>query len=378
MTADGSGTSSGSDERGTADTAATGAARRRRRFAARRPGVRASRPYRGAADRPAAPETAPCGDTSHTASTPAPGMTAPHHVHLGPACLSVLSPPLPPGVTQMQGGGNAGASPRTWYLVFAPSGPLALGRGGLPVRLEQGSVMLWEPSESLRLSADAVGRADPVLALILHLPEAALPLPGEVLHSVSGRAAPTGSGPAALLTSYVRGLAAQSPTAGARHRAWLGAAAVHLAVAFLDHETARPHAGRPGPHLRATVDARRTPASEVLLHDIKAYIENHLADSTLSPTAIAAANHISLRYLHHLFRRESRTVGAFLRERRLERCCAELSDPGHAHRSVCEIARRSGFHDPAVFNRTFKGAYGITPGAYRKGLVPASIPGTDR
>jgi AraC-like DNA-binding protein len=45
---------------------------------------------------------------------------------------------------------------------------------------------------------------------------------------------------------------------------------------------------------------------------------------------------------------------------------------------VCEIARRSGFHDPAVFNRTFKGAYGITPGAYRKGLVPASIPGTDR
>lgn len=320
--------------------------------------------------------TAHGGDTPLPASMPAVGLTAPHHVHLGPACLSVLSPPPPPGVTQMRGGRDAGAPPRTWYLVFATGGPLGLGRGGLPVRLEQGSVMLCEPSESLRLSADAAARPDPVLALILHLPEAGLPLPGEVLHSVSGRPAPTGSGPAALLTSYVRGLAAQSPTAGARHRAWLGAAAVHLAVAFLDHETARPHAGRPGPYLPpAPVAARPTPAGDALLHGIKAYIENHLADSALSPTTIAAANHISLRYLHHLFRRDRRTVGAFLRERRLERCCGELSDPVHAHRSVCEIARRSGFHDPAVFNRTFKGAYGITPGAYRKGLVPASIPG---
>ncbi|MBY8882562.1 helix-turn-helix transcriptional regulator [Streptomyces sp. PLK6-54] len=133
-------------------------------------------------------------------------------------------------------------------------------------------------------------------------------------------------------------------------------------------ETAGPLVARPRP----------VPApspTDLLVRDIKAYIEHHLGDTTLTPTSIAAANHISVRYLHHLFRRDGRTVGAFLRERRLEHCRADLADPAQAHRNVCEIARRWGFRDPAVFNRTFKTAYGLTPGAYRRRPFPPSRTG---
>ncbi|MGJ5752765.1 AraC-like DNA-binding protein [Streptomyces puniciscabiei] len=358
MTAHGS--SPGTDEPEIANTTSTTTGRRRRPPAARRPGVRARRRHRVAADRPAAPGSALPGEAPVHA--PGVGLTERHRVDLGLVGLSLLTPPEPPAGPEPDGR-YADALPRTWRLVFAPRGPLFLGHDQQRVLLESSGVMLWQPGESLRLRAGAPAGPDPVRALVLHLPEAALSLPGEVLREVSGRPVPTGSGPAALLASFVYGLAAHAPSAEARHAAWWGTAAVDLATAFLDSETAVLRGGTEPP----PATARPAPsATDVLLRDIKTYIEHHLHDPDLSLTSIAAANHISLRYLHHLFQRDGRTVGAFLRERRLEHCRADLSDPAEAQRSVCEIARRWGFRDPAVFNRTFKSAYGVTPGRYRE------------
>lgn len=186
------------------------------------------------------------------------------------------------------------------------------------------------------------------------------------------------SGPAALLASFVSGLAAHAPSADAGHTTWLGTAAANLATAFLDSDTAfrrgetGPQPGRPVP----AAPGLPLSGTDLLLRDIKAYVENHLRDPGLSPASIAAAGHISLRYLHRLFQRDGLSVGAFLRERRLEHCRADLSDPAQSQRRVCEIARRWGFHDPSVFNRTFKSAYGVTPGTYRRQrLVVAPGPG---
>ncbi|MFF2964664.1 AraC family transcriptional regulator [Streptomyces sp. NPDC057963] len=351
------GSSPGQDELENANASAPATTGRRRRAPAGRvPRGRARRRYR-AVDRPAVPETTPAGDVPALPRTGGRGLKGRHRVELGPVSLSLLRPPMPPAAVEMEGR-HADGLPRIWHLVFATSGPLNVARDQRLVRLESGSVVLWEPSERFRLSAGAAGL--PVRALVLHIPEAALPLPGEVLRDVSGRPAPTGSGPGALLASFLYGLAAHAPSAQARHTEWLGAAAVSLATAFLDSETVSPQ-GEPLPaHPRPALSA-----TDLLLRDIKAYIEHHLCDTDLSPTSIAAANHISLRYVHHLFQRDGRTVSAFLRERRLEHCRADLSDPAQSQRSVCEIARRWGFRDPAVFNRTFKSAFGVTPGAYR-------------
>ncbi|MGV9251130.1 helix-turn-helix transcriptional regulator [Streptomyces sp. NPDC003697] len=297
-----------------------------------------------------------------------PEPTVRHQIDAGPVRLSLLNLPAPPAGRQM-GDRYTSGPPLTWHLVFAPCGPLVLGRDQRLVRLESGSVVLWEATEPLRLCAATSAGSRPVRALVLHLPEAALPLPGDVLRNVAGRPASSGSGPAALLASFVLGLATHAPSAEDRHTAWLGTAAVNLATAFLDSQTALLQDGRTeaGPAEPLPVCPHPAPpATDLLLRGIKTYIEHHLHDFDLSLTSIAAANHISLRYLHRLFQRDGRTVGAFLRERRLEHCRADLSDPAKAQRSVCEIARRWGFRDPAVFNRTFKSVYGVTPGAYRR------------
>jgi AraC-like DNA-binding protein len=359
------GNSSGPDEPALANATEATSDSRRRPPVSRRPGMRAGRGYGAAVGRPAAPDTIPSGDVPVRARTAASAPADHRHVDLGPVRLSLLSPPAPPAAVEMGGGRCAEGLPRAWRLVFATHGPLALGRDQRLVRLESGSVMLWEPSDRFRLRAATAG--SPGRALVLHVPEAALPLSGEMLHDVSGRPAPTGSGPAALLASFVYALAAHTPSDGARHTAWLGSAAVSLAVAFLDSQTAfRPSVAVPPPAGPAPAAPRIAPSrTDLLLRDIKAYVERHLPDDGLSPASIAAANHISLRYLHHLFQRDGITIGTFLRERRLEHCRSDLADPAQAQHSVGEIARRWGFRDPAVFNRTFKSAYGVTPGTYR-------------
>jgi AraC-like DNA-binding protein len=60
------------------------------------------------------------------------------------------------------------------------------------------------------------------------------------------------------------------------------------------------------------------------------------------------------------------TVGAYLRQVRLERAAVELLDPGQR---LSEIALRAGFADQAHFTREFKRAFGVPPGAYRRGTA---------
>jgi len=52
----------------------------------------------------------------------------------------------------------------------------------------------------------------------------------------------------------------------------------------------------------------------VLLRQIYAFIDQHLGDPDLSPAGVAAAHHISLRYLHKLFETERATVAGWIRQ----------------------------------------------------------------
>lgn len=96
-----------------------------------------------------------------------------------------------------------------------------------------------------------------------------------------------------------------------------------------------------------------------------AYIDEHLGEACLTPDRIAAAQHISTRYLHKLFHAEGTTVSAWIRRRRLEACSHDLRDPIHANRSVSAIAARWGLPDAAHFSRLFRATYGLSPRDYR-------------
>lgn len=105
------------------------------------------------------------------------------------------------------------------------------------------------------------------------------------------------------------------------------------------------------------------------IHRIKHFIRRNLDDERLSPDWIAAAHHISTRYLHMLFETESVSISRYVQQLRLESCRAALGDPSFAGHSVSEIAYRFGFKDASHFSRTFKNEFGETPARYRKGCT---------
>lgn len=111
----------------------------------------------------------------------------------------------------------------------------------------------------------------------------------------------------------------------------------------------------------------QTTSTTALKRQIYTYMSDHLGDPDLSPSSIADANFISVRYLHSLFREEGTTVAAWIRAQRLERCRQELRDPTQAHLSVSEIAARWGMPDAGHFSKLFRTHYQQTPSAWRTG-----------
>jgi AraC-like DNA-binding protein len=98
---------------------------------------------------------------------------------------------------------------------------------------------------------------------------------------------------------------------------------------------------------------------------VRAHIEQQLADPNLNVSTVAAANHISVRYLQKLFENEGETVTGWTRARRIERCRRDLADPQFAQLPISSIAARWGLANAAHFSRLFKGVYGLSPTEYR-------------
>ncbi|WP_405679380.1 helix-turn-helix domain-containing protein [Streptomyces sp. NBC_00868] len=112
--------------------------------------------------------------------------------------------------------------------------------------------------------------------------------------------------------------------------------------------------------------------ARALRERIDAFIEHNLGDPALTPGLIAAAHGISVRALHLLFRDQPQSVAATVRHRRLERCRSDLARPELAARSVRDIAARWCFSSAPVFGRSFREAYGTSPGAFRREAARAS------
>ena len=103
------------------------------------------------------------------------------------------------------------------------------------------------------------------------------------------------------------------------------------------------------------------------------YIDEHLADTTLNPTEIAAALGLSVRHVHRLFSRRGSTVATWIQTQRLRHCRSDLADPRLRTKSITEIAFFWGFNDSAHFSRAFKRQFGLSPRAFRS-LVSSGLP----
>lgn len=108
------------------------------------------------------------------------------------------------------------------------------------------------------------------------------------------------------------------------------------------------------------------PTADVVFAATTAWIRERLSHPELSVEAVAASQHVSVRYLQQLFSERGTTPSAWIRRERLDQCRAELADATHASRPAAAIGARWGFPNPSSFTRTFKAALGVTPGEFRE------------
>ncbi|MFG2881459.1 helix-turn-helix domain-containing protein [Streptomyces sp. NPDC048297] len=153
-----------------------------------------------------------------------------------------------------------------------------------------------------------------------------------------------------------------SQLAGSPHLT-TGSAASHLAVPSLELIRSVIAAETERPALAAG------PLNETLGVRIVEYMRAHLADHDLSPASVAAAHHISVRYLYSILARCDIGFGEWVRTHRLDATRRELSRHPPSADTVSSIARRWGFKSASHFSRAFKDAYGVSPQMWRSAHI---------
>ncbi|WP_083098977.1 helix-turn-helix domain-containing protein [Pseudophaeobacter leonis] len=95
------------------------------------------------------------------------------------------------------------------------------------------------------------------------------------------------------------------------------------------------------------------------LRSVKLWIERNIGDDDLSLGTIAAANGMSLRYLHQLFRDGDMSVSEWIWDRRLLLCYHEIAKCDG--RLLTTIAYKYGFNNSAHFSTAFRRKFGFSP-----------------
>ncbi|GAA1229594.1 helix-turn-helix domain-containing protein [Kitasatospora nipponensis] len=253
------------------------------------------------------------------------------------------------------------SDPEVYNLTLLLGGGMALTPdGGRSASFEPGDLHMMHSSRPFDLrafGARTAGRPDPrVEAVGVDFPAALLPLPPDRLRDLLGRGFSGREGTCALLSEFLIGLDRQAAALGPAEAGRLGTIVVDLVAAWLarelESEEAIPEEARP----------------RVMMRDVQAFIRRNLHDSELSPSAIAAAHHISVSYLHRVFTQQSQgeTVAAWIRRQRLERAGRDLADPALSTLAIHAVAARWGIPRAAEFSRAFRSAYGLSPSEHRR------------
>jgi AraC-like DNA-binding protein len=245
------------------------------------------------------------------------------------------------------------ADPDLLKMVLVCGGNSCLvAQGGRQAPLSAGEFALYDTRRPYEVTCGAAGD-QPTQMMTFMFPPSLLPLSRNRLRELAAVRFPAGAGLGDLTSQFLLQLARNVDHYSPAEAARLSTAALEVLATRLARELDIRDWGTP--------EARR----HAQLTTIQAFTQRHLGDPQLSPGMIAAAHHMSLRSLHQLFHDEGLTVAGWIRQRRLECCRRDLSDPALAARPVAAIASRWGFSSAGDFSRAFRAVHGLPPAEYR-------------
>jgi AraC-like DNA-binding protein len=242
----------------------------------------------------------------------------------------------------------AGNDPGLFKLGLQMRGTGRLAQAGRQAVLHPGDIAVYDTSRPYTLAMDG----ETTETVILMFPAEEIGVPASRLTGIAGTRLPGDEGVAGLVSPFLGRLADAAAGFDPAVTERLTRTALDL-VAALVWQRLGPGTAEP-----ETVQRSR-------LTVIKLWIESHLDDPALGPESVAAAHHVSVRYLYRIFEGEGTSVARFIKRRRLERCRRDLADPALAGVGAGALAARHGLSDPAGFSRAFRAAYGETPRDFR-------------
>jgi AraC-like DNA-binding protein len=224
------------------------------------------------------------------------------------------------------------------------------GRGWVAQRdreaeLAPGDFTVYDTSEPYRMRFE-----DDYMAFVMMFPRTAIKMSANRLSSTTAIPIRAHHGVGAYVSPFLKGLRQGLSAELLNPNPRLEEAAIDLICASLS-DNASEISGAPG----ATI-----------LVSAKSFIDTHHADPALNTSMVAAAHHISTRYLQMLFAAAGITVAGWIKERRLERCRHDLENRSLLRDSIGTICARHGYIDSAHFSRLFKERYGLSPRAFRE------------
>lgn len=237
-------------------------------------------------------------------------------------------------------------------IYYILEGTAVIRQGNREETLEQGQLGVHDSMNPYRVWTDTGFNS-----LIMVVPKTRLLTLGEGYADLRATRFTAGEGAGQMVLPYLQGLAGNLDEITRSHGRQVMRSTVDLLTLLFGTAVGTPE---DSPEQRRAAQRR----------DITGWILEHLPDEDLSPGRIAAAHYMSLRSLHALFAETDTTVGAVVRQLRLELARELLI--AHPTVPVAEIGRRSGFSDPSHFTRSFRRAFEHTPGEFRAAAADGS------
>lgn len=226
---------------------------------------------------------------------------------------------------------------------YVRAGRVRLHQDGRTVDLRAGGLALYRAATPFRIRADGPHEYVVVRVPGRLLRRADLDSDPVVATDLSGSACAAAL--AVLLDAVVSASRPPSP-----------AAAEHLGDAVVDCVHA----------VLAELHEADASATRDLFDDLTGWLDEHLADPSLSSEVLARARFLSPRYVRRVFAQHGTTVSDYVRRRRLASVRADLLDARQRDVLVSVIAHRWGFGDPSAFSRAFSREFGESPQRFRR------------